>query len=203
VQSGDALVIPARAYNAFVDAARAHRQRMADGGRGAGQGHPNPLLIPIKNSGGDVPRFGVLGISGPLFDPGSDLAAFQRGVVIDGTTPTEADHAGCFAITAEPIAAGRIGRACLVGVCPVQVNISDPTHTYADVFDGEVTRLASAAGTGAQILWKPTGTGDQWTLVRLPGGGGEASLPEPGMHRQVLQLDMSLEPVWDWVRAHD
>ncbi len=44
-------------------------------------------------------------------------------------------HRGRFVILAEPIPAGAIGSAWVAGACPVQVDVTDASHVWADVKD--------------------------------------------------------------------
>jgi hypothetical protein len=75
-------------------------------------------------------------------------------------------------ICAEPIANGSIGAAWAGGVCQVQIEVSDADHAYADVSDGQLTRLASAESGPCTILWKQSGTGTKWAVIRFGGAGG-------------------------------
>lgn len=180
VMAGDKLRIPAAAYNAFVDVANEHKNQRHDVliqqensftlfGRN---------LVRVKNeSGFDLGRFCVLGISGVAFSPGLDLQAFQRELVFIGAVPSASSHSGGrFAVIAEPIWNGGVGLAWASGVCIVQVNVSNTTHQYADLADGQNEYLTSADSGPCVILWKPTGTGLLWCVIRFGGasGGGVA-----------------------------
>ena len=70
VQSGQKLVIPAAAFNSFIDAANDLRQRQACGVSRGVQGDTPAQYVLVKNaSGADLDRFGVLGIDGPVIFP--------------------------------------------------------------------------------------------------------------------------------------
>ena len=70
VQTGQPLVIPASAYNAFIDAAIDFRQRTAHIGQGAQPAFQQATIILVRNdSGADRQRFEVLGVDGPVIDP--------------------------------------------------------------------------------------------------------------------------------------
>lgn len=173
VHAGQRLEIPAPAWNAFIDAARANKAR--DHGL-AGPRHAAAravTILPIKNSSGsDRGRFEVLGIDDLIFDPTANLAEFQNNPAIDGVTPATASHVGKFVILLEPIPSGRIGRGLLMGVCPVKVNFAAADDDYADVADGEAGYLASGSTGAASILWKESGTGEKWALVSVGAGTG-------------------------------
>jgi hypothetical protein len=56
----------------------------------------------------------------------------------------------------------------------VKVDVGDEADTFAEAVDGDVEKLESTAeGTATQILWKESGTGLKWAVVRLIGGAGE------------------------------
>lgn len=173
VQSGQPLEIRARDYNAFVDAALAHRQRALDSA-----GMPPATLaartILVRNdSGDDVPRFGILGIDQPLLDPRLDEDRFTAQVAVAGVTPLKNRHEGRFVILAQPLAAGKIGRAYAEGVCPVKIQ---PTANYhpdeqlraAEIKDGDASMLQVVDFGSAEILWRDLRTPTSWWgVVRL------------------------------------
>jgi len=177
VKPGDPLVIPAATFNTFVDAAQDFLRRQRDIGRTPAAERPPFETVLLKNaSGADRGRFDVLGIDGPVFTPTDSLETFTNGIALVGVTPTAA-HAGNFAVLVEPIQAGQIGRACILGACPVKVNVVSASDTFADVEPGVTTRLKSgSSGAAARILWKESGTGEKWAVVRLgnPAGGALA-----------------------------
>lgn len=125
------------------------------------------FTIKIKNSSGSsCSRFGVLGISSALYSPTSEADAFKSEVVLTGTTPTTATHMGKFVVLVDDIANGSIGRAWLAGVCQVQIDVTDATHTTADVKDSSRAMLQSFQKTGAaRILYKESGTGTKWAII--------------------------------------
>lgn len=161
-----------------------------------------PELVWVKNaSGADVGRFNVLGIEGPIVTPTDNADEFKQQVAITGIVPVASDHSGAFAVMAEPIGNGNIGRGWISGACPVQISIADESHGTADVADGDAAKLVSQNGTGTvTILWAEAGTGTKWALIRF--GGVGSSLPAGSGQYKVLQLDALDQPVWDYVKAH-
>jgi len=165
VQAGQPLKIPATAYNAFVDVARAHQQNQTElAGAGRPAARHADLVLVRNDSGADVSRFGVLAISDSVFAPTD--AEFKNRVVFAGVTPTSSPH-GRFVVTAEPIKAGEIGAAFADGVCPVQIDVTDDEHSQADTALSTTEHLESRHGGAAAILWRSGGTGLQWAIVRL------------------------------------
>ena len=168
VRKGDPLSFPASAFNAFVGAAEFTEATKRSGG-----GHFTPQfrqagIVRVKNdSGADRDRFNVLGIDGPIFTPTDNEDTFKNQVALTGVVPDEDYHVGKFVILLEPIPDGKIGLACLDGVCPVKLDVQDEGHEYADVADAEAGRLKSGLRGAAQILWKEFGTGEKWAVIRL------------------------------------
>ena len=177
VYSGEPFGMSAVAYNAFVDAARAHTQQQQVFGSPRRSESPLQAQVLVRNDTGEPrDRYSVLGIAGPLIDPSDNLPEFQRILGVRGVTPAS-EHVGRFVILLEPLGAGSIGRACIDGVCPVEVEMAAETDGYADVTPGVVARLRSAETGAARLLWvQPVEERDNpaiaWTLIRIGGGGG-------------------------------
>jgi hypothetical protein len=175
VKPGDPLAIPAATFNTFVDAAQDFLRRQRDVGRTPVADRPPFETVLLKNaSGADRGRFDVLGIDAPVFTPTDSLETFTNGIALVGVTPTDS-HAGNFAVLVEPIQAGQIGRACILGACPVKVNVVSASDAFADVEASVTTRLKSGSSGAARILWKESGTGEKWAVVRLGNPAGGAS----------------------------
>lgn len=180
---GDRLAIPARDWNAAMDAARAEQARQrALGGAGVGGIVPNPVVVRVKNaSGSDVKQAGILGIDGPIFAPTTDPNAGAILLLdLKGITPTS-DHYGAFAVTLEPIGSNAVGRAVISGACWVKVNVAAPEEgeeeSAAEDFrfaeaNESLTALKAVPRGSAQILWKQSGTGDKWAIVNIGGKPG-------------------------------
>ncbi len=167
VQRGQPLKIPADAWNAMVDAARAHmQQQLSRSGGPAGGGSRQTGTVLVRNaSGADQGRFAALGIDTPIILPGDNAEEFKRQVAIKGVMPT-ADHVGKFMVLDEPLTSGGIGRAYIDGVCPASVNIVNEADRFADAAP-ESSTLRSGPTGAAEILWAEEGTGVKWAIVRL------------------------------------
>ena len=166
-QPGQPLKIPAGDYNAMVDAALDYQRRRQNTGGEAGRFISRGTIRVRNISGVDAVKFGVLGISAPAILPATSLAGFQRNLVLDCVTPALATHAGKFVILAEPIKTGAMGVAFITGVVQVKINVTDAAHPFADVKNADATQLASGVAGGAQILWKESGTGGKWAIIRF------------------------------------
>jgi hypothetical protein len=203
VHSGEPLRIPATAYNAFVEAALDFRSRQHNVAAPPGGWTASERVKIKNNSGTDVARFQILGIDGVVFDPQDALQAFQHEVVLSGITPNLWNHReGRFVICATPIPNGTIGTAWCSGTCPVQINVTNEYHSYADVIHEEMAYLASAESGPCCILWKEAGTGVKWAVVRFGGRGGDK--PECFLLTDLSQNPMQgthkiLGQGWFWV----
>lgn len=176
VRQGDSMQIPAAAWNACLDAAEAHRSGQTPPFVGGPQEFRQADIVLVKNSSGsDVSRFGILGISGVIVTPAASLSQFQNKNAFTGVTPTTASHLGKFVICLDAIKNGQIGRAWVSGVCAVQINITDTSHKFADVKNGDRTKLASGSSGSARILYSPGGTGTKWCGVRIGNGSGSGA----------------------------
>jgi len=172
VQTGDKLIIPAQAYNAFIDAAKAVRGIGAVGAGGLGEVGSQPGLIKIKNTSGvAVPQFGILGIDDILFSPTDNLLGFKRQPVLKGVTPgsggSGVNHRGKFVVMLEPVDVNAIGLACVSGVTIVKVDVTRESYNYADIRPNNTSYLRAAHVRSARIIWKEAGTGYKWALVCL------------------------------------
>lgn len=172
VRTGEPLRIPAGAYNAFIDAAHLARRVDPDTLRDAALPAVHEHLVLVRNdSGEDLPRFGALGIVGPIIEPGAPGEGnddeFKRRTALVGAAITTTDeYVGRFVIAREPIVAGRIGLAVIRGTTPAIMNVIDEDHTHADTYPDE-QHLRSGFTGAARILWKEDGTGLKLAVIDI------------------------------------
>jgi hypothetical protein len=168
VRQGDSMEIQAAAWNACLDAAEAAKRGGGGLADAVGRQFRQADIVLVKNaSGSDVSRFHVLGISGVIFTPTDSLPSFQNQVAFTGVTPTTASHAGKFLVCLDALKNGQIGRAWIAGVAQVQVNVASSSDAFCDVKNSDRTQLQSAPSGTARILWKESGTGTKWAVVRI------------------------------------
>ena len=174
-RTGQPMTISAVAWNACLDAADAHRKRQGPQGAPGMPIFRQADIVLVKNaSGADVPRFGVLGISGVIVTPADSLEEFQSQVALTGVTPTTASHTGKFLICIEPLAPNAIGRAWVSGVCYAQVDVTNETDRYADVRNNDRAKLRTlAAGTARILFTESAGTGTKWCVLRIGESGDD------------------------------
>jgi len=181
VKPGDALAIPAEAYNAFIDAARDFQQRTRHIGQQATPGYRSAGIVLVKNeSGANRLRFEVLGLGEPIILPDADEQQFKNTVAFRGEMPDETLHKGRFVILAEPLATGAIGRAYLAGVTAVRLRLEDSAQKVdaAEIIDADATALQPAPAGSAAVLWHQEQTGDVWAVVRLGNAAGTHDNPK-------------------------
>lgn len=170
VRTGEPLRIPAAAYNAFVDAAHLARRVDPDTLRDPSLPAAHEHLVWVRNdSSEDLPRFGALGIAGPIIEPGEsgNDDEFKRQTALIGAAITTTDeYVGRFVIAREPVASGRIGLAVIRGTTPAIMNVVDEDHTHADTYPDE-QHLRSGFTGAARILWKEDGTGLKLAVIDI------------------------------------
>lgn len=171
VQSGSPLVIPAAAYNAFIDAAVDYQGRRSTAEQTATPTYQQAGIVLLRNdSGAAVDRFGVLGLGDPIILPTGNEQVFKNYPAFAGVTPDIDDHWNRYIITQQPIAAGAIGRAMVAGVTAVKLDVLTAGVTTATLVNGEKTKLATGPG-GAQVLWRGEPAGgygnEAWAKVLI------------------------------------
>ena len=156
----------------------------------------------VNNSGAALDAFDVLGIEGPYIDPSDgdeEEALFQCGEpVLSGVTPVDPDHLGKFAILLEPIGSGQVGHARVTGASQAWVDIQTVGDEYADILDGDDTKLVSGSSGMARILWTATAsTGEQWALVQLGGSVAAGTYASPETIGSTGESETADTNTWD------
>ena len=176
-QPGQRLEIPAEAYNAFIDAARHVRDQRHNVGQDLLEPPRQSGIIKVRNrSGAPRERFDVLMLHEPIVSPTANEQQFKNSVALDGYSPSEQATPSDpkvpvlgqrFVILLEPLAENAIGRATVAGVSVVRVNVIRDSDRFAEIDDGASGSLRSTPLGTARILWKESGTGVKWAVVRL------------------------------------
>jgi hypothetical protein len=195
VNPGDPLELPARTFNIFCETAEEMRRMRGQFGAGPGEGRAmNAGVVTVRNdSGGDRDRFDVLAIGDPIIDNTDNEAEFLNRVTFLGLLPYTSLHKGRFVVLLEPIADGGLGKAVVSGVVQVHIDVSNADHQFADVTNADATKLTSGH-TGAEILWKETGTGTVWGIVHVR---ARAPVGKARWIRFELQEDLNHDPLSD------
>jgi hypothetical protein len=155
-QPGDRLAFRAAEWNAVREMAQAYQQDRlnAQGSRVRVDDH---FVYGRNDSGADLARWSVAGVSGLVFLPVDQGDAFGSPVVLTLVAPTVADHAQRFVVAVEPIAAGAIGKVALSGVTTARVlnptNLLNPTHAALAADDTGPAYLAAATSGPVELIW--------------------------------------------------
>lgn len=172
VRAGETWQPSASDHNAFVGAWQYVQRMLRSGGARVGRNAWGTGIVSMRNSSGaDRDRFDVLGIDAPTITPSDNLAQFQGQICLDGVTPT-LGHMGRFAVLLEPVKAGRITPwAMVAGVTVAKVNFRPAgDHQFCEAAGGEAGALETLAGGSARLLWPTTGSGVEWSVIRLCDG---------------------------------
>ena len=174
VRAGEDVVIRASTWNAFVDAAnyvKEARQNRSAKGVSAGL---DVGIVRIKNAeSAAYDRFSALVITGVCITVETNEEEFTScPPVFEGLKMTADREGKPYAVLLEPIAAGEIGRAMVLGVTPAKVVINSTDEDYAvPKADSSTGALESSATGTARILWRAGGSGEQWCVLQLGGAG--------------------------------
>ncbi|MDX9981782.1 MAG: hypothetical protein RBU25_17305 [Lentisphaeria bacterium] len=162
-------------WNAFVDAALAHRAGLLDVASGQAARTSQPCLVRVRNDAeADLDQFAPVILDDILISFADNEAEFRsRPPVFKAVAPSSENLDLPLAIVQQPLKDGETGRALVCGVTPAQVNIASEGHRSVEL---AAEGLKSADSGPARILWKAPGTGLQWAIVLLGGGGGGDSL---------------------------
>ena len=175
VKAGDKVVIKASTWNAFIDAANwAKSERQKQLGKGLKSGLAVGIVLMKNGEPEPRDRFSALVISDVAVPPNVNEDEFVScAPVFVGQKMTEEREGKPYAILLQPLAAGEIGRAMVLGITPAKVTIQDAEDEYAVPTPGSSTGAMQSGATGvARILWKAGGSGEQWCLLQLGGAGG-------------------------------
>lgn len=174
VKPGDPYAPSARLHNALVDALAYVDTLKKTGGQALEGGPPLTWILCQNTSGSDRNTNEILAFAAPQITPTDNLNEFRHRPTISGVTPTTSDR-GRFGVLLAPCKNGAAAPIALAGVLAVQIDVTDANHKFADVKNGDATKLASGSNGVASILWKESGTGTKWAIVRLGGAGGSTS----------------------------
>lgn len=168
VSPGQPLEISAGDYNAMLDTARAFKRRTLNQQTEIGLPLAAGVVMVKNSSGGNRDVLEILAINAPLILPTDSLDRWRSAVTFDGVAPG-ATHSGRYVVLQEPIAAGAVGRAMVIGVTPVILNVIADSDRFAEVDSGTYATLKTGTTGSARILWKESGTGTKRGVVMLTG----------------------------------
>jgi hypothetical protein len=169
VSPGETFRPAASDWNRFLEAATEYERNKFNGGAPAGVRVVDPNRLRVRNDTGAArDRFDVVEIGAPVITPATNLDEFLTNPTATATTPGDSAR-GRWGILAEAIPDTRYGKAIVAGVCPARIRVLDAAHEYVDAIPDGVSsiHLATDYHGSARILWRESGTGPKWALIRL------------------------------------
>jgi hypothetical protein len=208
-RAGEPLRIPADLHNATIDAVEEYlRTRSRSGGSAFAQRPVQAMVLIDNDTGGNLAAGAIVGIGDPVADdPTGEQGQFLFGeLIFSGIAPADPDHVGKFAVLAEPIPTGAVGRACIQGVVRVKVIFTTGDEKWADITDSSTDTLTAAASGSARILWREgSGTGTVWCICLIGCGGAGADVGVGLNDYEVYQTRTEggvKVGAWDYARLH-
>lgn len=129
-------------------------------------------LIYVHNAGeSDWDQWDAIALQQPRIPHADNAYGFFNqpaviGSLVDGATGSR------FGLLLEPIRAGYVGRAVLIGLAFHEIEIANEADQFASPILGQRRMRSAAAGPVSIIARCPTVSGKAWSIVRLGGGGG-------------------------------
>jgi hypothetical protein len=199
--AGDPLRIPARTWDEILSTiawVKGQRDRTGVGMGGGGRGLVAGSILWIRNdSGADVSAYSILGITGVVYSPADNLLTFKGEPTLKATTPAWPAHDGNFVVLLDPALAGGLARAIASGFIAAQVSVAagDEWLDYADVLNGDASKLLLLPSGAAKVLYRESGTGTKWAVVEL--GSGPDNVSHLGvMYDQLTAGGSALVSIW-------
>ncbi|MGC3968930.1 MAG: hypothetical protein QM775_16635 [Pirellulales bacterium] len=168
--SGDVMKFTALEFNALRALAR-RSLREATRRRRSDEKPDDTNVIDVRNESNENLGVGaIVGLTrknssvGPVqhTGPNLNLAEFRKRPCLKARVPVAPpgditapfrNDIGQFGVLLEPLRPNAIGPAQVSGVAVVKIEMSDSGHPYADVLNGDATKLRSGEVGAAQILW--------------------------------------------------
>jgi len=131
-------------------------------------------IVQAKNeSYQDFSQFDVAALRTILFSPTDNLPEFKNNYAFRTAIYSDDDKFK-WGITQQPTPNGAIGPVCVSGPTIARINVSNEAHNYAKPTEGVKSQLESS-DSGAKVLWKEPGTGEnKLAVILLPDGDGDA-----------------------------
>lgn len=163
-----ARLLNATTFNMTMDAVRWFRDhgQAAAGRRGApaAPDGTNDARLEVRvRAGATLPEWAIINLGAAAIDPDAAPRNANNTPVFEAVAPAAG---GVVAVLMQPLASGRIGRACVSGVCVASVNVTDAAHKYAVAVAGDLFALDSAPAGPFRLFTNP-GVGTAKCLVML------------------------------------
>ena len=167
----------ARAWNRAQDAADVVLGARTGAEAGASQGSQRASnIVLVQNGNIALPKHGVCGLqyAGPRLMAGATingtneasvyLRRFSENPILTASSLLEVGLP--FGIAIEPIAALKVGRIAIGGSFVFRVNLTNTTHRFADIKEGDNTQLQSTSCGRVRIIniEASAGLGTKWAF---------------------------------------
>lgn len=195
VVSGEPLRVPADTWNAMIAATQYTEDLRGKKSAEKRRDHPPDGLYRVKNDTDEyMPRFSILGIDEPLFDPAVHLDAFKQEIIPRVIKPDADEHLCRFVVLWDPLQPGEVGRAWIDGLALVKVTDDSPDDAkYVKPLTDNTDEVeGTVEGPGFEIIWlqpqddgSGTGTGTgtggpRWAKIRMASCNASSLQPLPG-----------------------
>lgn len=131
--------------------------------------HGRNVILAKNSSGTNVPRWGVMEVTGIEIDP--SIGEFRRAGFEDMPCVTCGapgySRTGKVCIAIDPINDGKIGRVSLAGLIQAKVQFENAAHGFARPEPNTTDKLYSSASGQFEIIWSAATAGTVWALVRF------------------------------------
>lgn len=169
IRIGDRVTkFPAQTHNALIAGEQERKNALAQIDDLRKPKLKSPVVIRVICQGLDAVT--APGSCVKLGDVAHEPATYEwapyDGVVLLAYGWEAADKWEPFAILMEPAANGQVVDAVIPGAYWAKLNITDANHTHAVRPDEDDIVLVSST-YGQRIIWKESGTGEKWAIVRL------------------------------------
>lgn len=169
-QPGEPLRIAARDWNTLVDVAEVARtQGVQHTLPGSFKASSTGVIVPCRNNtGASVPRFHAVGLGAPLFTYADNAQTFLNQLGFIGED-LGSSYLGRWAVVQETLPDGKIGSAMLSGITAAQITVAHADHPRVDIDTAGTpgTQLVSSFYGAGEILYKESGTGSKWAVIRI------------------------------------
>jgi hypothetical protein len=168
VKPGDPLRIHANDWNTLLGVAEQAKltSLLTTSGRGLAGVH-NGILVPIKNNtGATLARYHAIGIGDPLFTHADNADTFLNQLGFKGEE-VDLTYLGKFAVMQETTPDQKVGRGLLQGITVAEITVNHEDHDRVDVDTDGGPKLVSQFYGAGEILYKESGTGTKWAIVRV------------------------------------
>lgn len=152
VVSGQPFAMPASTFNAFADAAIAHKLSTETGAAPLGSSRQLSTVVVRNNTASPRARFESLGLDGLAIAETDNPAQFARQPVLEGVAG-QLEHAGRMVVLLEPVEPGRLATAVVSGVIPAMVRMVGERQRFADVDPSRPGMLRTWLRGSAELLW--------------------------------------------------